>query len=223
MNSDSRLYLGIAGGSSYAIIANIPCRDAFIGEKRFSAARKCDISCSTFDQEWVFRPEINRPDFEEKMSTEMSMDIRAEPLTTAFKHWQNLAAGIVLMAISAYLTFVAPGYVTATTTELQGWVMLVIAGYLFASALYLGLSTISSHSPLAQTLPGVMNHFKGFFAAGIFYAVGYYLLNVETTALPRSQMLFQDLSLIIGGALFLVAAIVAVATAFTPHKERITK
>ena len=186
--------------------------------------RECPIIVDhLIDQSRVFRPGSNSPDFEEKMSTDMSIDIRAEPLTTAFKHWQNLAAGIVLMAISAYLTFTAPSYITATATELQGWVLLVVAGYLFASALYLGLSTQSSHSPIGETLPGVMHHFKGFFVAGLFYAVGYYLLNVETSALPANQMLFQDLSLLIGGALFLVAAVIAVATAFTPHKEKITQ
>jgi hypothetical protein len=152
------------------------------------------------------------------MSNEMLPDIRAESLTTALKHWQNLAVGTILMAFSAYLTISAKSFITTTTTELQGWAMLVIAGYAFVSALYLGLSTLSAHSPLAQSLPGVMDHFRGFIVAGIFYAVGYYLLNIETSALPTSQMLSQGLSLIIGGALFLVATIIAIASAFTPHK-----
>ena len=152
------------------------------------------------------------------MSTGLSTEIRAEPLTTAFKHWQNLAVGTVLMAFSAYLTISAKNFITATATELQGWVMLVIAGYAFASALFLGLSTLSEYGPLSETLPGVMNHFKGFIVAGLFYAVGYYLLNIETSALPGSQMLSQALSLIIGGALFLVAAVIAVASAFKAHK-----
>lgn len=152
------------------------------------------------------------------MSTDMSTDIRAESLTVAFKHWQNLAVGTVLMAFSAYLTITATDFITTSTTELQGWALLVIAGYAFASALYLGLSTLSSHSPFSQTLPGVIDHFRGFIIAGIFYAVGYYLLNIETSALPRSQMLSQALSLIIGGAFFLVAAVIAVASAFRAHK-----
>ena len=96
--------------------------------------------------------------------------------------------------------------------------MLIVAGYAFAAALYLGLSTLSAHSPLAQTLPGVIDHFRGFIVAGLFYAVGYYLLNIETSALPRSQMLTQALSLVIGGAFFLVAAVIAVASAFRAHK-----
>jgi hypothetical protein len=152
------------------------------------------------------------------MSTEVLTDIRSESLTTAFKHWQNLAVGTVLMAFSAWLTITARSFVTTTTTELQGWAMLVIAGYAFASALYIGLSAISGHSPLPQSLPGVIDHYRGFIVAGIFYALGYYLLNIETSALPTSQMLTQGLSLIIGSALFLVAAIIAIASAFMPHK-----
>jgi len=149
----------------------------------------------------------------------MSTEIRAESLTVAFKHWQNLAVGTVLMAFSAYLTISAKSFITTTTTELEGWAMLIIGGYAFASALYLGLSTLSEHSPLPETLPGVIDHFKGFIVAGIFYAVGYFLLNIETSALPVSQTLSQALSLIIGGAFFLVAAVIAVASAFAPHKK----
>lgn len=152
------------------------------------------------------------------MSTEMSTDIRAESLTVAFKHWQNLAVGTVLMAFSAYLTISARDFITTTTTELQGWALLVIAGYAFVSALYLGLSTLSMRGPIAQTLPGVIDYFKGFIVASIFYAVGYFLLYIETSALPRTEILSQALSLIIGGALFLVAAVIAVASAFRAHK-----
>jgi hypothetical protein len=152
------------------------------------------------------------------MSTETLTDFRAESLTVAFKHWQNLAVGTILMAFSAYLAITATSFITTTTTELQGWAMLVIAGYAFASALYLGLSTLSAHGSLPQSLPGVIDHFRGFIVAGVFYAVGYYLLNIETSALPTSQALSLALSLIIGGALFLVATIIAIASAFTPHK-----
>ena len=148
----------------------------------------------------------------------MSTDIRAESLTVAFKHWQNLAVGTVLMAFSAYLTISARYFITTTTTELQGWALLVIAGYAFVSALYLGLSTLSMRGPIAQTLPGVIDYFKGFIVASIFYAVGYFLLYIETSALPRTEILSQALSLIIGGALFLVAAVIAVASAFRAHK-----
>ncbi len=151
----------------------------------------------------------------------MSTEIRAESLTVAFKHWQNLAVGTVLMAFSAYLTISAKSFITTTTTQLQGWAMLIIAGYAFASALYLGLSTLSGHSPLPESLPGVIDHFKGFIVAAIFYAVGYFLLNIETSALPADQALTQGLSLIIGGALFLVAAIIAIASAFTPRKTKL--
>ena len=137
----------------------------------------------------------------------------------AFKHWQSLAVGTVLMAFSAYLTLLSRDYITTTTTMLQGWAMLIIAGYAFASALYLGLSTLSARSPLPETLPGVIDHFRGFIVAGIFYGVGYFLLNIETTALPASQTLSQALSFVIGGALFLVAVVIAVASAFAPRKK----
>ena len=152
------------------------------------------------------------------MPRDMSTDIRAESLTVAFKNWQNLAVGTILMAFSAYLTISARDFITATTTQLQGWTMLVIAGYAFVSALYLGLSTLSTDSPIAQTLPGVIDHFKGFVVAGIFYAVGYFLLNIETSSLPRADPLSQALSLLVGGALFLVAVVIAVASAFRARK-----
>ena len=147
--------------------------------------------------------------------------IGAESLTVAFKHWQNLAVGTVLMAFSAYITISARGFITHTATELQGWAMLVIAGYMFASALFLGLSTLSEHSPLPQILPGVVDHFKGFIVAGVFYALGYFLIYIETAALPSDQTLAQAISLVIGGALFLFAALIAVASAFTPAKKQL--
>ena len=149
----------------------------------------------------------------------MLKQIGPESLTVAFKHWQNLAVGTVLMAFSAYLTISAKSIVTNTTTQLQGWAMLIIAGYAFASALYLGLSTLSDRSPLPESLPGVINNFKGFIVAGVFYAVGYFLLNIETATLPADQTLSQAASLIIGGALFLTAVVIAVATAFTKPKK----
>jgi hypothetical protein len=153
------------------------------------------------------------------MSIETLTDFRAESLTVAFRHWQILAVGTILMAFSTYLTINAKSVITTTTTQLQGWAMLIIAGYAFASALYLGLSTLSAHSTLEQTLPGVIDHFRGFIVASIFYAIGYFLLNIETSTLPTSQTLSQALSLVIGGAFFLVATVIAIASAFTPHKK----
>src|SRR5215472_5616488 len=153
----------------------------------------------------------------------MSIDIRVQPLNTAFKHWQNLAAGTLLMAFSAYLTYSARTIVTDATTTLQGWAMLIIAGYAFVAALFLGLSAVSEHSPLPNVLPGVVDNFKGFIVAGIFYAIGYYLLEIETRLLPSSQMLSQAGSFIIGGAFLLIATIVAIAAAFKQPKDAIPK
>lgn len=142
-----------------------------------------------------------------------------ESYTAAFKHWQNLAVGAVLMAFSAYVTISAKNIVTSTTTQLQGWAMLIIAGYVFASALFLGLSTLSEHSSLPQTLPRIIDNFKIFVVAGIAYAIGYFLLNIETTALPTSQSLSQAASFLIGGAFFLVAVVIAVTAAFKEPKD----
>src|SRR5947208_15412048 len=98
----------------------------------------------------------------------MLKQIGPESLTVAFKHWQNLAVGTVLMAFSAYLTISAKSFVTNTTTQLQGWAMLIIAGYAFASALYLVLSTLSDHSPLPESIPGNINNFKGIYIYSVF-------------------------------------------------------
>lgn len=153
----------------------------------------------------------------------MLKNIGTESLTTTFKHWQNLAVGAVLMAVSAYITLSAADIVTTTTTQLQGWAMLVIAGYIFSAALFLGLSTLSEHSPLNQTLPGIIDNFKIFVVAGIFYALGYFLLNVETNALPTSQSLSQALSFLIGGAFFLFAIVIAITAAFREPKIQNTQ
>jgi hypothetical protein len=150
----------------------------------------------------------------------MLKNIGPESLTTAIKHWQNLAVGAILMAFSAYVTISAANIVTTTTTQLQGWVMLIIAGYVFSAALFLGLASLSEHSPVTQTLPGIIDNFKIFIVAGIFYALGYFLLNIETNALPTSQSLSQALSFLIGGAFFLFAVVIAVTAAFREPKIR---
>jgi len=150
----------------------------------------------------------------------MLKNIGPESFTAAFKHWHNLVVGTILMAFSAYITITAANIVTSTTTQLQGWAMLIIAGYIFSAALFLGLSTLSDHSPLAQTLPGIIDNFKIFVVAGIFYALGYFLLNIETNALPTSQSLSQALSFLIGGAFFLFAVVIAVTAAFREPKVK---
>jgi hypothetical protein len=150
----------------------------------------------------------------------MLKNIGPESVTTAVKHWQTLAVGAILMAFSAYVTISAVDVVTTTTTQLQGWLMLIIAGYVFSAALFLGLSSLSEHSPVTQTLPGIIDNFKIFIVAGIFYALGYFLLNIETNALPTSQSLSQAVSFLIGGAFFLFAVVIAVTAAFREPKIR---
>ena len=105
----------------------------------------------------------------------MSIDIRVQPLNTAFKHWQNLAVGTLLMAFSAYLTYSARNIVTDATTQLQGWAMLIIAGYAFVAALFLGLSAISEHSPLPQVLPS-----SQMLSQGLSFVIGGAFLLIAT-------------------------------------------
>jgi hypothetical protein len=103
--------LNVSLDQSYALIANTIRDGHFFGEKRIWAEGKFDIRCPTFDQRRLFRPGSEVRNFEEKMLRQ----IGPESLTVAFKHWQNLAVGTVLMAFSAYLTISAKSFVTTTT------------------------------------------------------------------------------------------------------------
>jgi MFS family permease len=145
------------------------------------------------------------------MTAEM---IQMEPMTKVFKHWKNLAIGAVLLALNVYLVNAAISMISDTTTAIQGWAVLIVAGYAFIAALYLAVSTISEHSPLRQVLPGILNHAKLFIVGAVLYAIGAFLLG-NWTILPTNQIIAQVFALIVGAGLVLVSAIVAISTALT--------
>lgn len=139
-------------------------------------------------------------------------------MTRAFKHWQNLGIGAVLLALNVYLVSVAASMISVTRTAIQGWAVLIVAGYAFIAAIYLATSTISEQSTLPQVLPGLLEHAKMFVVGAILYAIGYFLLSSETI-LPTDQIIAQVLALVVGAILVLVSAIVGISTALTkPNK-----
>jgi hypothetical protein len=140
--------------------------------------------------------------------------IQTEPITKLFKHWQNLAIGAVLLALNVYLVTAANNLITDTTTAIQGWAVLIVAGYAFIAALYLATTTISEHSPLPQVLPGILDHAKLFIVGAVLYAIGYFLISRGAT-LPTNQIIAQVFALIVGAGLVLVSAIVAISAALT--------
>lgn len=141
-------------------------------------------------------------------------------MTTAFRSWHNLAVGAILLALNVFLTTNAANFINNSQTALQGWATLIIAGYAFIAAIYLGASPLSENSTLTESFPGIFDHFKAFIVGGIFYAGGFFLLNLQAPALGTpEQMLPQALALIVGGALLLVAVLIAVAAAFVRPKK----
>jgi hypothetical protein len=154
-------------------------------------------------------------DFRRKMSAEI---VQMEPMTRAFKHWQNLGMGAILLALNVYLVSAATGMIAVTRTAIQGWAVLIVAGYAFIAAIYLATSTISEHSPLPQVLPGILSHSRTFIVGAVLYAVGYFLIS-SGAILPTNQIIAQVLAMIVGAALVLVSAIAAISTALTrPNK-----
>ena len=145
------------------------------------------------------------------MSAEM---VQMEPMTRAFKHWQNLGIGAVLLALNVYLLSAATSMISVTRTAIQGWAVLIVAGYAFIAAIYLATSTISEHSPLPQVLPGILSHSRTFIVGAVLYAIGYFLIS-SGAILPTNQIIAQVLAMIVGAALVLVSAIAAISTALT--------
>jgi hypothetical protein len=142
-------------------------------------------------------------------------------MTIAFKSWQNIAVGAILFAISVFLTSSAFTALKVPATVLQGWAMLIIAGYAFVSAIFIGASPLSENKTLTESFPGIFDHFKSFIVAGLFYAIGTFLASVEAVNLVApEQALTLALSLFVGGALTLVAVLVAISAAFIrPRKQ----
>src|SRR5438445_12503903 len=143
------------------------------------------------------------------MSAEM---IRTEPMTKVFKHWQNLTIGAILLALNIYLVTAASSMISDATTAIQGWAVLIVAGYAFIAALYLATTTISEHSPLPQVLPGILDHSKLFIVGAVIYAIGYFLIS-RGSILATTQLIAHVLALIVGAGLVLVSAIIAISAA----------
>jgi hypothetical protein len=98
--------------------------------------------------------------------------------------------------------------------------MLIIGGYAFVSAIYLGASPLSENITLTESFPGIFDHFKSFLVGGLFYAIGNFLVTVEAANLQApEQVLTLAVALIVGGALTLVAVLVAVAAAFVRPRK----
>src|SRR5437899_8881956 len=138
----------------------------------------------------------------EKMSTEMYRHV----LTTAFKNWHNLAVGAVLLGLNVFLVSSANSFLTTSQT-LQGWATMVIAGYAFIAAIYLGVSPLGENSTLTEAFPGVFDHFKAFIVGGLFYAVGQFFLGQQRILLSGYQAIASALSLLLRRALALVAGL----------------
>ena len=150
-----------------------------------------------------------------KMSTEMYR----HALTTAFKNWHNLAVGAVLLGLNVFLVSSANSFLTTSQT-LQGWATMVIAGYAFIAAIYLGVSPLGENSTLTEAFPGVFDHFKAFIVGGLFYAVGVFFLSQQRILSSSDQVIASAVSLVIGGAFTLVAVLVAVSAAFIRTKSK---
>lgn len=140
-------------------------------------------------------------------------------LTTAFRSWHTLAVGAVLLALNAFLLIQGNSLIN-TGQPLQGWVVNIIAGYAFVSAIFLGTSPLSENSNLTEAFPGVFDHFKTFIVGGIFWALGTALITNPVTQLKTNdQMVPGAAALIIGGAFLLLAVLVGVAAAFVRPRK----
>ncbi len=141
-------------------------------------------------------------------------------LNTAFRNWHSLAVGAVLLALNVFLTASAKDLVSSSQNALQGWAMLVIAGYAFIAAIFLGTSPLSENVTLTDAFPGVFDHFKTFIVGGIFYALGFFLLSNQAPQFTASNQALQEaITLIVGGALTLVAVLIGVAAALVRPRK----
>src|SRR6266581_3970711 len=160
-------------------------------------------------------PVSTRRDFEEKMTETMYR----HAVSTAFKNWHSLALAAVLYAVSVFLIGIGNPLINQSTQNLQGWLTIVIAGYLFISAVYLVSSTLTENSTLSEAFPGVIDHFKTFIVGAIAFTIGYFLLFSVAPPLQSTQTLAAAITLIVGGAIYLVSILVGVAAAFVRPKK----
>src|SRR5437879_6281954 len=159
-------------------------------------------------------PVSTRRDFEEKMTETMYR----HAMSTAFKNWHSLALAAVLYAVNVLLS-IGNDMITKSAQSLEGWVILVVSGYLFIGAVYLVSATLTENSTLSESFPGVIDHFRTFIVGAIAYAIGYFLLFNVAPPLQTTQTLAAAVTLIVGGAIYLVAILVAVAAAFVRPRK----
>ena len=140
-------------------------------------------------------------------------------LTTAFRNWHTLGAGAVLLAVQGYLLIQGNILINQGQT-LQGWIVNIIGGYAFVSAIFLGASPLSENSTLTESFPGIFDHFKTFIVGGIFWALGTALIANPVTQLKTNDQLVPGAAaLIIGGAFLLLAVLIGVAAAFVRPRK----
>src|SRR2546426_12761535 len=140
-------------------------------------------------------------------------------MSTAFKNWHSLALAAVLYAVNVFLLSIGNNIINISSQSIGGWVVLVIAGYLFIGAVSLVSATLTENSPLSESFPGVIDHFRTFIVGAIPSAIGYFLLFNIAPPLQSTQTLAAAVTLIVGGAIYLVAILVAVAAAFVRPKK----
>ncbi len=140
-------------------------------------------------------------------------------MSTAFKNWHTLALAAVLYAANVFLIGVGNDLLSRSTSSLQGWVTIVIAGYLFIAAIYLVSTTLTDNSTLSESFPGIIDHFKTFIVGAIAYAIGFFLLFNVAPPLQATQTLAAAVTLVVGGAIYLVAVLTGVAAAFVRPRK----
>ncbi len=149
------------------------------------------------------------------MSTEMYRHARS----TAFKNWHTLGLAAVLYAVNVFLTGIGGDLINKSSQSLQGWVTIIIAGYLFIAAIYLVSTTLTDNMNLSESFPGGFDHFKTFIVGSIAYAIGFFLLFSMAPPLMANQVLAAAVALIVGGVICLVAVLVGVAAAFVRPRK----
>ncbi len=154
-------------------------------------------------------------DLREKMTETMYR----HAMSVAFKNWHTLALAAVLYAVNVFLLSIGNSMINTSSQSIGGWVVLVISGYLFIGAIYLVSSTLTENSTLSESFPGVIDHFRTFIVGAIAYAIGYFLLFSVAPPLQSTQTLAAAVTLIVGGAIYLVAILVAVAAAFVRPRK----
>ena len=140
-------------------------------------------------------------------------------ISTAFKNWHSLAVAAVLYSVNVFLLSIANDMIVRSSQSLEGWVILVVSGYLFIGAVYLVSATLTENSTLSESFTGVIDHFRTFIVGAIAYAIGYFLLFNVAPPLQSTQTLAAAIALIVGGAVYLVAILVAVAAAFVRPRK----